>query len=87
MLFVWLYALALCCCKSISTFRATAIWPSASGRILGFQFPENFNYPYISASVTEFWRQVAHDRLARWFRDYLYIPLGGSRKAQGAIGC
>lgn len=48
------------------------------GRMLGFQFPENFNYPYISASVTEFWRRW-HITLSTWFRDYLYIPLGGNR--------
>lgn len=49
------------------------------GRILGFRFPENFNYPYVSTSVTEFWRRW-HMTLSRWFRDYLYIPLGGNRK-------
>ncbi|WP_436398714.1 MBOAT family O-acyltransferase [Roseobacter sp. S98] len=49
------------------------------GRILGFRFPENFNYPYASTSVTEFWRRW-HMTLSRWFRDYLYIPLGGNRK-------
>ena len=48
------------------------------GRIFGFKFPENFNYPYISRSVTEFWRRW-HMTLSRWFRDYLYIPLGGDR--------
>jgi alginate O-acetyltransferase complex protein AlgI len=49
------------------------------GRILGFRFPENFNYPYVSTSITEFWRRW-HMTLSRWFRDYLYIPLGGNRK-------
>lgn len=48
------------------------------GRMLGFRFPENFRYPYISASVTEFWRRW-HITLSTWFRDYLYIPLGGNR--------
>lgn len=48
------------------------------GRMLGFQFLENFNYPYIAASVREFWRRW-HISLSTWFRDYLYIPLGGSR--------
>ena len=48
------------------------------GRIFGFRFPENFNYPYISASVQEFWRRW-HISLSSWFRDYVYIPLGGSR--------
>ena len=48
------------------------------GRMLGFRFPENFNYPYASRSVTEFWRRW-HMSLSSWFRDYLYIPLGGNR--------
>lgn len=47
-------------------------------RMFGFKFPENFNYPYISASITEFWRRW-HMTLSNWFRDYVYIPLGGSR--------
>ena len=47
------------------------------GLILGFHFPENFRYPYCSASITEFWRRW-HISLGAWFRDYLYIPLGGS---------
>lgn len=49
------------------------------GLIAGFQLPRNFNYPYISQSVTEFWRRW-HMTLSRWFRDYLYIPLGGNRR-------
>ena len=49
------------------------------GRMLGFEFLENFNYPYISKSVTEFWRRW-HMSLGTWFRDYVYIPLGGNRK-------
>jgi alginate O-acetyltransferase complex protein AlgI len=48
------------------------------GRIMGFKFPENFNNPYISQSITEFWRRW-HMTLGSWMRDYLYIPLGGSR--------
>lgn len=48
------------------------------GRMFGFKFPENFNYPYISRSVSEFWRRW-HISLSSWFRDYVYIPLGGSR--------
>lgn len=47
-------------------------------RILGFKFPENFNYPYISRSIKEFWRRW-HMSLSAWFRDYVYIPLGGNR--------
>ncbi len=52
------------------------------GACLGFDFPENFNYPYISASVTEFWRRW-HMTLSGWFREYVYIPLGGNRKGLG----
>ncbi len=48
------------------------------GRIFGFQFPENFNQPYISKSITEFWRRW-HITLGAWMRDYLYIPLGGNK--------
>ena len=48
------------------------------GRIMGFRFAENFNYPFISGSLTEFWRRW-HISLSTWFRDYVYIPLGGSR--------
>jgi len=46
--------------------------------MLGFHFPENFNYPYIAKSVTDFWRRW-HMSLSYWFRDYVYIPLGGNR--------
>ena len=49
------------------------------GAVLGFRLPENFNYPYISVSVTEFWRRW-HITLSTWFREYVYIPLGGNRK-------
>lgn len=48
------------------------------GKMMGFKFPENFNYPYLSKSVTEFWRRW-HMTLGSWFREYLYIPLGGNR--------
>jgi len=48
------------------------------GRMIGFKFPENFNNPYISRNITEFWRRW-HMTLGRWMKDYLYIPLGGSR--------
>lgn len=49
------------------------------GSLLGFDFLENFNYPYVATSVTEFWRRW-HISLSSWFRDYVYIPLGGNRK-------
>lgn len=49
------------------------------GRMFGFHFLENFNYPYIARSITDFWRRW-HISLSSWFRDYVYIPLGGNRK-------
>ena len=52
------------------------------GRMFGFHFLENFDYPYISTSITEFWRRW-HISLGTWFRDYLYIPLGGNRCSKG----
>jgi alginate O-acetyltransferase complex protein AlgI len=52
------------------------------GRMLGFRFPENFDQPYRSRSITEFWRRW-HMTLSRWFRDYVYVPLGGNRHAGG----
>ncbi len=51
------------------------------GKLFGFSFPENFDYPYISRSITEFWRRW-HMTLSGWFRDYVYIPLGGSRTSK-----
>ena len=51
------------------------------GMMLGFHTPENFNYPYIASSVADFWRRW-HISLSTWFKDYLYIPLGGNRKGQ-----
>ena len=52
------------------------------GRMLGFEFLPNFNYPYLSRSITEFWRRW-HISLSTWFREYLYIPLGGNRCSKG----
>lgn len=51
------------------------------GKMFGFSFPENFNYPYISKSITEFWRRW-HITLSSWFREYVYIPLGGNRRGK-----
>lgn len=51
------------------------------GKMFGFQFPQNFNYPYISRSISEFWRRW-HMTLGGWFREYVYIPLGGNRKGK-----
>ena len=54
------------------------------GRMLGFEFLENFNYPYLSKSASEFWRRW-HISLGSWFREYLYFPLGGSRVSRGRM--
>jgi alginate O-acetyltransferase complex protein AlgI len=54
------------------------------GRMFGFRFPENFNYPYIASSVQDFWRRW-HMSLSAWFRDYVYIPLGGNRTSTGRL--
>ena len=54
------------------------------GRLFGFEFLENFNYPYISKSITEFWRRW-HISLSTWFRDYVYIPLGGNRVSRAKL--
>jgi len=54
------------------------------GRMFGFRFPENFNYPYIAASIQGFWRRW-HMSLSAWFRDYVYIPLGGNRTSTGRM--
>lgn len=51
------------------------------GKLFGFSFPKNFDYPYISKSITEFWRRW-HISLGQWFRDYIYIPLGGNKKGK-----
>jgi alginate O-acetyltransferase complex protein AlgI len=54
------------------------------GRMFGFRFPENFNYPYIATSIQDFWRRW-HMSLSAWFRDYVYIPLGGNRTSTGRL--
>jgi len=76
-LFVWMYALsfALQIYFDFSGYSDMAI---GLGRIFGFDLLENFNYPFISRSISEFWRRW-HMSLGGWFRDYLYIPLGGNR--------
>ncbi len=80
-LFYWLYAIAftLHIYFDFSGYSDMAI---VLGRIFGFRFPKNFNYPYISKSITEFWRRW-HMTLSGWFRDYVYIPLGGNRVSRG----
>lgn len=62
-------------------FNGYSLMAIGLGKMLGFEFPQNFNYPYISRSVTEFWRRW-HITLSGWFREYLYIPLGGNRKGK-----
>jgi len=76
-LYYWMYAagFALQIYFDFSGYSDMAI---GLGRILGFDFLENFNYPFISSSITEFWRRW-HMSLSSWFRDYVYIPLGGNR--------
>ncbi len=80
-LFFWLYAIAfgLQIYFDFSGYSDMAI---GLGRMFGFRFLENFNYPYISKSVGEFWRRW-HMSLGTWFRDYVYIPLGGNRVKTG----
>lgn len=77
-LFYWLYA-AACVLNIYFDFSGYSDMAIGLGRIFGFRFPENFRYPYLSGSITEFWRRW-HISLGSWFRDYLYIPLGGNRK-------
>ncbi len=80
-LFYWLYAASftLHIYFDFSGYSDMAI---GLGRVFGFRFPENFDYPYLSRSVTEFWRRW-HRTLGSWFRDYVYIPLGGNRVSRG----
>ncbi len=79
-LFYWIYAVAfaLYVYFDFSGYSDMAI---GMGKMLGFDFPENFNYPFISKSATEFWRRW-HMTLGRWFRDYVYIPMGGNRRSR-----
>lgn len=80
-LFYWIYAVSytLLIYFDFSGYSDMAI---GLGKILGFHFPENFNYPYLSRSITEFWRRW-HMTLGGWFRDYVYIPMGGNRVGFG----
>ncbi len=77
----WIYALA-CVLQIYFDFSGYSDMAIGLGRILGFRFAENFDYPCIAGSVTEFWRRW-HISLGSWFRDYVYIPLGGSRCSKG----
>lgn len=75
--FYWTYAIAVSL-QIYFDFSGYSDMAIGLGSMLGFQFIENFNYPFISKSATEFWRRW-HMSLGTWFRDYVYIPLGGSR--------
>ncbi len=76
-LFYWMYAVAFTL-NIYFDFSGYSDMAIGLGRMLGFHFIENFNYPYLSKSVAEFWRRW-HMSLGSWFRDYVYIPLGGNR--------
>ncbi len=80
-LFGWMYAIAFMM-NIYFDFSGYSCMAIGMGRMLGFRFIENFNYPYISASIQEFWRRW-HMSLGSWFRDYVYIPLGGNRVSKG----
>ena len=79
--FYWAYALAFSM-QIYFDFSGYSDMAIGLGRIFGFPFPENFNYPFISKSITEFWRRW-HMTLGGWFREYVYIPLGGNRVSRG----
>lgn len=76
-MFYWLYAIALML-HIYFDFSGYSDMAIGLGKIFGFDFLENFNYPYIASSITEFWRRW-HMSLGTWFRDYVYIPMGGNR--------
>ena len=80
-LFFWMYAIAFTL-NIYFDFSGYSDMAIGLGRVLGFRFMENFNYPYLSGSVTEFWRRW-HISLGSWFRDYVYIPMGGNRVKTG----
>ena len=81
LLFSWMYAIAFLL-NIYFDFSGYSDMAIGLGRIFGFHFLENFNYPYLSKSITEFWRRW-HISLGRWFRDYVYIPMGGNRVSRG----
>ena len=76
-IFYWIFGISYML-QLYFDFSAYSDMAIGLGRIFGFNFPENFNYPYISKSITEFWRRW-HISLSTWFKDYVYIPLGGNR--------
>ena len=77
-LFYWIFAISYML-QVYFDFSAYSDMAIGLGKMFGFTFLENFNYPFISKSITEFWRRW-HISLSSWFKDYVYIPLGGSRK-------
>ena len=77
LLFYWIYAISFCL-QVYFDFSGYSDMAIGLGKILGFDFMENFNFPFISKSIAEFWRRW-HISLGSWFRDYVYIPLGGNR--------
>ena len=77
-LYHWLYAVAFSL-QIYFDFSGYSDMAIGLGRLFGFTLPENFDYPYISRSITEFWRRW-HMTLGSWFRDYVYIPLGGNQR-------
>ena len=79
--FAWVYAAAFAL-QIYFDFSGYSDMAIGLGRMLGFDFPENFDYPSISSPISEFWRRW-HMTLGGWFRDYLYIPLGGNRVSRG----
>lgn len=79
-LFYWIYAISFSL-QIYFDFSGYSDMAIGLGKIFGFNFVENFDYPYISRSVTEFWRRW-HRSLGQWFRDYVYIPLGGNRTSK-----
>ncbi|MDR2088108.1 MAG: MBOAT family protein, partial [Clostridiales Family XIII bacterium] len=85
LLLAWLYALAYTL-QIYFDFSGYSDMAIGLGHMFGFKFPENFNYPYIARSVTEFWRRW-HMSLSSWFRDYVYIPLGGNRAPAAGRVC
>ncbi len=82
-IFYWVYAIAVSL-HIYFDFSGYSDMAIGLGSLLGFSFPENFNYPFISRSASEFWRRW-HISLGTWFRDYVYIPLGGSRKGKSRL--
>lgn len=77
-LYYWMYAVAFML-QIYYDFSGYSDMAIGLGRMFGFEFMENFDYPYVAGSITEFWRRW-HISLGSWFRDYVYIPLGGNRK-------